>query len=217
MPRPKFTILTILLCTALVAVTLALIAARVEVAGLDEDRRRIMEEVGYIDVQDPAKVYVRELFCPAPLTWQVQVYTPPGHKLRGGMGTDLQGSWDEPYPARLLEETYFRRTGQTRITISLFREQGVWRVSRYYRFNGTDMRLPEEDFAWLVEQERRGSHSGQAGEPVHGPVRVYEATERIPLLILRNEATNRHSSLMIWLEPDLKAHFKERQKKQEKP
>ena len=56
---------------------------------------------------------------------------------------------------------------------------------------------------------------------MHGPVRLYDPNQRIPLLVLRNEDNpeNGHGqddegSIMLWFEPNLKANFNAKRKSQ---
>ncbi len=211
MRRLKYSISSILLIVAMVAIVVSTIVHRSAIEELERQRREIAQQTGYIEVKDPTQVHVRELFCPAPRTWQVQVYTPPGHQLMAGIGADLHA--DEDYPQRLLIETYFRRTGQTTMTISLYRDKGGrWRFTTYYPHNGTDLVLSDGDFSWVFD---RVTNSGSGGEPLHGPVRTYAADTRIPLVVLRDEQHSAAGSLMVWLEPNLKQNFKSRQQNQQ--
>ncbi len=213
MHRPKFSVAAVLLVLAAVGVVLSTLLNHWQIAEVERQRDEIMEQTGYIDIRDPTKVYVRELFCPAPETWQVQVYTPPGHELMAGVGVDLPG--DENYPRDLLNESYFRRNGQTTITISIFKDRlDRWRVSMYYAFNGSNMIVSKGDFSWLAERDSR-INAGSGGEPLHGPVREYEPDQRVPLFLLRNddatvETRDTFGSLIVWLEPNLLKNFRAR-------
>lgn len=218
MRRFKFSLSAILLVVAVVGVIVSTVLNNAHVAKMQQQQRELIEQTGYIDVDDPALVYVRELFCPAPETWQFQVYTPKDHELMAGIGTGLRD--DEDYPTQLLMETYFRRNGQTTITISVFKDrQGRWRVSHYYPHNGSNVIVQQGDFSWLLERDSR-INGGSTGTPLHGSVRAYRPDQRIPLLVLRNEEHNADSpggqpsgSLMIWLEPNLQPNFRARQEK----
>lgn len=203
----RYSVSTLLLLMTIVAIGISSILTARYIAAMRREHQKVLDQTGYIDVPDPTKVYVRELLCPAPETWQFQVYTPPGHQLMQGIGTDLLD--DEDYPSRLRDESFFRQTGQTTFTISLYQNQeGIWRLAKYYPRNGSDLRL-EDDFSWVLEKKNR-IHAGSGGQPIHGPVREYEVGDRIPLWILRDDEGNHPGSLIVWLEADLQAKFRSR-------
>jgi hypothetical protein len=220
MVRPRFSIVTVLGVIALAALALALAIARRELASARWNFEQVCLETGYIDVVDPQKVYVRQLYCPAPLTWQVQLYVPPEHHLQLGIGRRLQPP--DNYPAELLIETNFFHShpGQRTHTISLVQRPDAkgaadeWLLTHYPR-SGTELWL-DGDYAWIDPRRHSNSPASRAGEAPHGQVREYDVDERIPLLTLRGPAASPDAAaappndLVIWLESDLKRQFDKR-------
>ena len=211
--KTRYSVSTLLLITTVVAMLFSTILTCRYIAHLKHHQQEVMKQTGYIDVVDPSKVYVRNLFCFFNETWKIEIYTPFEHELMWGIGTELD---DEHYPTRLLGESYFRRSGQTTITISLFNDRNDrWRISRYYPYNGSNLIIPHGDFSWVLQREYR-INAGNGGEPVHGKVRVYDIDERIPIFVLKDEDGSRNSmdtsgSIMVWFEPNLKSTFRSQQ------
>jgi len=203
MKRPRFSIVTLLLATVLVAGALALVVSHEQLIRLEGRHAQVLRETGYLEVSDPAKVYVRELSCPAPLTWQFQIYLPPEHELSSGLGVDLN---EQGVPTRLLDSPRSGRTGQFTLTVSLHHREGRWRLSRYVAASGSDFRLAGNDFDWLQEQQHESGYARLR----HGPAREYAPDESIVLLTLQNkdDPAPGDGSLMLWLEPDLRANYR---------
>ncbi len=184
MVKPQFSLSSLLLAAAIAAAAIALFMARQEIARLERQRQQIVEETGYLLVDDPTKVYLREQFSPAQSVWRYQLYLPAEHDLTWGIGYDLPPG--EDYPTKLVFSMPESQDGLQPLTISVFQQGDSWRVSVMRPHSGTVARVFTGDLDWLVQQEKDKYQIQPGGEPLHGPVQVFAPTECIPLLVLRN-------------------------------
>ncbi len=78
LPRPRFSLLTLLLLTTVVAMSVALWQLGSEVVPLREEVRQLRAEVGKLSVFDDEKIYAIQLKTEEKNVWWWRIYLPPG-------------------------------------------------------------------------------------------------------------------------------------------
>ena len=73
----RFSLLSFLLLTGLIGVTASHFRLTADVRQLRRKNKELRNELGFLDVTDPMKVYVKPLESLDALTWRVRVYLPP--------------------------------------------------------------------------------------------------------------------------------------------
>ncbi len=73
---PRFSVSTLLLVVAIVALLVTLFVEKRRYAVLREHDNEVKRESGFIDVDDPTKFHLRMLKCEAHNTWQYRLFVP---------------------------------------------------------------------------------------------------------------------------------------------
>ncbi len=94
--RFRFSILTLLLVTAIAGISLAYFRARSDLIQAQARLTDIRQTYQLIDVQDETKIYVRPMKSPADNMWQWRVYLPEGDQYRVSFATSMLGQPNDP-------------------------------------------------------------------------------------------------------------------------
>lgn len=78
----QISLLSLLLATALVGLSIVHWQLARKADGLESTISQLRNELGYLNVEDPSKVYVRQVESTEPLTWKYRVYLPSDTKFR---------------------------------------------------------------------------------------------------------------------------------------
>ncbi|WP_425399821.1 hypothetical protein [Aeoliella sp.] len=77
--RPRFSLLTLVLVTTIVALAVAVFLQYQELGPLREENRRLRYEVGELDVEDASQVHVVSVKKAGGYHWQWRIHLPKGH------------------------------------------------------------------------------------------------------------------------------------------
>lgn len=94
--RFRFSILTLLLVTAIAGTSLAYFRARSDLVQAQARLTDIRQTYQLIDVQDETKIYVRPMKSPATHLWQWRVYLPEGDQYRVSFAKNMLGQPNDP-------------------------------------------------------------------------------------------------------------------------
>jgi len=83
----RFSLLSLLVFTALVAVSIAFIVERKRSSALLEMNQKIGKELGHFKVEDPGRTYVRQVLDYGPYAYRFRIHLPKGKKYNLGVGT----------------------------------------------------------------------------------------------------------------------------------
>src|SRR3954462_9081750 len=78
--RPRFSLLTVILLMTVVGLTIIVAMFWREIGPLRADNRRMRDELGYLNIDDPTKAYAVQLKTLGDDTWKWRIYLPPGGK-----------------------------------------------------------------------------------------------------------------------------------------
>ena len=87
MKLPRFSVLTLLTGTALVAVSVALMMERNRSRLLLIKNQKLAEEIGHFETSDPARTYVRHFVEHAENSWRFRIQLPVDTEYNLGIGT----------------------------------------------------------------------------------------------------------------------------------
>jgi hypothetical protein len=99
------------------------------------------------------------------------------------------------------------------LTVSLHHRNGQWRISKYTERGGLDMRLIGSDLETLQQAEHPAGYTGYnspySTSPIAGVIES-DPSQAIPLLrYTPPESVDPNGGFMIWLERDLRRHYRE--------
>ena len=81
-PRPRFSLLTLVLATTIVALSVVLWRVGNEVVPLRAEVKRLRNEVGELVVEDETKICAIQVRTDDDLTWKWRIWIPPGKKYK---------------------------------------------------------------------------------------------------------------------------------------
>ncbi|QDU57147.1 hypothetical protein [Aeoliella mucimassa] len=196
----RFSLLTLVLLTTIVALGIAVAQLYWEVAPLRDEVKRLRAEVGELDITDKTKVHAVGVVTDNQLRWKWRVWVPEGaNYVARGFGEDIPA---QGYPD----------TGAT-ITLSQPGEHVLeWGIEYDPRSERWEGRLKvrgssagSDPQPWVDWSSRSTSSSGVGTRTT----RVYDAGERVELMRLR--CTNDDNTpaspddpvpgFLIWIEP----------------
>lgn len=124
MSRPRFSLLSFLLLTALVSVSVSYWQLRQEHATVQLENQKLRDADGHLVVCDPEKAYVRQAHSDEELTWKCRVYLPEGktfwlYQKRGNIPTNY-------YSDPLVSPSRPMKTGVFDISFSFKETNGKW-------------------------------------------------------------------------------------------
>ena len=86
--RLRYSLLTLLLATAIIALSVTVALLYREVGPLRQEVRRLRDEVGYLSISDPTKLHAIQVDTSEELTWKWRLWIPEdqGYRLRSEGG-----------------------------------------------------------------------------------------------------------------------------------
>lgn len=195
----RFSLLTLLLVTAIIALSVTVAMLYRELIPLREEVARLRNELGELNVEDPTKLHAIRVETDNELEWKWRIWIPEGasYRLRGHGGPVPK----EGYPTTG-GTTYLRESGEHVIRYRIRRDprDGRWNGSLHSPTGSVG-----KDHQPWVEWSSRTSTSGGVGSST----RSYETDQRVE--IIRHRVSQASSStniedpaagFMIWLEPN---------------
>lgn len=197
--RARFSLLTLVLVTTIVALAIAVGMLYREVAPLRAEVKRLRAEVGELDVRDKSKIHAIQVPSGSKLEWKWRIWIPEGvsYQMRA-VGEDVP---QEGFP-EFGGTTYLREPGEQVIRYVIERDpkRGGWAGKLVYDGGS----LGSDEQPWV-----EWSSWSAGGHGVGDSTKVFEPGERI--LIARRRYTNENDppkspydplpGFMIWLEP----------------
>lgn len=197
-PRLRFSLLNLLLFTAILALSTTVVLLWREVKPLRDEVRRLRDEVGELNVQDPTKTCAIEVETDNRLVWKWRVWVPEGagYKVRGHGGPVSK----EGYPTDG-GTMWIREPGEhvIRYVIQKDPRDGKWKGG----LHANSGHVGSDHQEW-VDWKSYSSTSGGVGKTTH----VFEPDEVIELIRFRASQVNNSSKIedpapgfLVWLEP----------------
>jgi hypothetical protein len=197
--RARFSLLTLLLVTAIVALSVTVAMLYRELGPLRAEVVRLRNEVGELHVNDPAKLHAIRVETDSELEWKWRIWLPEGatYRLRGEGG---------PVPETGFPATggtmYLREPGEHVIRYVIRRDprDGKWYGSLHAQ-NGS---VGKDLQPWVEWGSRTSTSSG-----VERRTQSFHPDETV--VLIRHRVSQKDSSekmekaaegLMVWLEPE---------------
>jgi hypothetical protein len=197
--RARFSLLTLLLATTMVALSVTVAMLYRELGPLRAEVSRLRNEVGELNVEDPARLHAIRVETDNELEWKWRIWIPEGatYRLRGEGG---------PVPDTGFPSTggtiYLRDPGEQVIRYAIRRDprDGKW----YGELHGPHGSVGKDAQPW-VEWGSRTSTGGGVGRSTQS----YLPGERVELIRFRVSQADSSSKIekdaagfVVWLEPD---------------
>jgi hypothetical protein len=194
--RFRFGIFDMFMLVTLAIVFASHIVTSRELRQIKVERRRIREEIGYLNVDDKSKAYIRPVPSTDPLTWKTRIYLP-----KGSYRVCVAFEWlEDGFPKPLRLPRSIGGGEEFILTAGLHRsDDGVWSLSVWNPDVGSRY-VDKEGRDWLGDLQSTYFPSRQG---------AYSSKERIPLVRQKvrrqrppsREADGAIKGLMIWIEP----------------
>jgi len=222
-PRPRFSLLSLILLTTVVALALGLFIAsmrhRAAMQQADDENARLKKQLHYLKVNDPTQVVATRIENRNPFLRRWRIYLPPGTRWRLGIfsglipsfGYDIDGATNRrnshypmmvdlgtetPPEGVLLEAGFFNHHNQGWV-LQVTGPEGVVPA-------GVVTAPLADNVATFLEGERRWQAIGesadvQVGQSSHRPDRPIDLWRK--LWIARNPPSGHKPGFIIWIEP----------------
>lgn len=206
--RPRISLLSLLLLTALVACGIVIAIQTRELGPLRQEVTRLRIETGQLTIIDPEKIYITRLESSDELTWKWRVYLPTGTqydlrtlvgRVRGRAPGTSRREWFDACGANC--SSPLNSNGEFVVTVALrpdndSDQRGSWNVLVDYSYTSTPKvkhgvgcgrRLD-----WMDGFRSRGFHMGDAID--FAQQHEFDASQGLELLtLLRTEVTENTS------------------------
>ena len=180
--------MSLMLLTALVCVSVSHVVSHVRVSRqvqeLQGENRELRDELGYIDVKNPAKAYIKPLHPVKELEWKVRVYLPAGRKY-------TRHFWVEK---------------PTKVSVTEFTDEGQFTMTAVFERNAAEgswfFRLvtPRSGLVFRVSEE--SVKTGTMSFSVYGHGEQIEVDPDKPIVLLRGrKPVGPEVKFKVWLEP----------------
>lgn len=204
-----FSLLSLLLMVSLVGALLAYVRSSRELKSVKGEFRQMLEQSNIMEIDDPTRVYCRQLPQPAPLVYPFKVAIPPGEKL---MLQVITGKKSDPQPRTL---KVVELEGQS--ATNGLPEQYDFSVYLEFPLKGysigvlsprrADMSVaekPRHDLRWLDKQQSDSSKLARPLSTSKFPVESIEVSETLILYEESEEMAEdpRYFRIQIGAEPD---------------
>lgn len=218
-PNLRFSIGSMLLAIAVIALLPAYNYAMTKANSLAEENEWFKKETGFIEVEDPDRLYVRELRCPFESCWQFRIGT-PSDKIWIKVGT-FSGAI--PSSKNVIEtgKEHLIVAHDSILTLSLVEKDSgqVNLRTGFITYTGGGGRLEvpiplQIDLAAKVagwEHHKKASRWIEDSPSTHGDVNKYEANEFIPLFVIEGDGPDTGKKAVVYLELQAPSgHMRER-------
>jgi len=231
--RPRISLLTALLLTAIVALAIVVAQLWHKVDPLQSEVRRLRAEVGYLSIDDPTKAYGIAVASSEENTWRWRIHLPPGTKyvLHEWSG-HLPNRWPERGGIAAIEKAHGEKqgtassgdslTGEISVEVRFDYDEGKW-LSRTIVRRRNDEAAQVSTIKSQVYQPSGDWLSDRRGRTMFSSLKDRQQKEFAPndsilLLhlqrqVIKNLPNNVYTStspkgnadgVMIWLEPETK-------------
>jgi hypothetical protein len=196
----RFSILTLMLVTAIVALSITVATLYREVGPLRKEVTRLRNEVGELNIDDPTMLHAIRIDTDSELGWKWRIWVPEGasYRLRGYGGQVPK----EGYPSQG-GTMYLREPGEHVVRYLIRRDprDGRWNGSLHTRSGSVG-----KDHQPWVEWSSRTFTGGGVGSST----RSFETDQQVEIIRHRvSEKANSSAKIedpaagfMIWLEPN---------------
>jgi hypothetical protein len=195
----RFSLLTLLLVTAIVALSVTVAMLYRELGPLREEVSRLRNEVGELNVEDPTKLHAIRVETDNELEWKWRIWIPEGasYRLRGDGGPVPK----EGYPMTG-GTMYLREPGEHVIRYQIRRDprDGRWNGSLHTQTGS----VGKDHQPWVEWSSRTSTGSG-----VGTSTRSYEIDQRVEIIRHRVSQANSSANIedpaagfIVWLEPN---------------
>lgn len=217
----QFSILSLLLVTALVGIAIALYFEKEKHAETVKELNQFKAEAGHIEVTDPNLVHVRALQSEGHNSWQYRIYLPPEH------GLVAEISMGDPADPNYYMAEFAPESGQFTVVVhdAVFRRDKMEIQTFTVKLGGTQAepdKLKRHGIRWpRIESEKYLNKLGRyentahklANFRLHDVVMTYGVDEEIPLLkvfSVRKKADGDPGVLSISFKPKSKINIETR-------
>lgn len=223
MPKIRFSLRAFLLTLFV----LSLIASNLYVSWKWRDSRsendRLREAMGWLKIDDPTRIYVRQVESREPLSWAWRIYLPPGDRtLKTGVGRIAEtgvkvgsggGTSMPPAKGRSRTNPPDPLDYEFTLTARIERDQlGNLRLAVSTPRMGHTLALMPQDSTWISEKNRYGISSTRKTKVVaagsRGQTESFAADDTVVLLRVRAPDDKQAESgepcdgVMIWFAPE---------------
>ena len=195
----RFSLLTLLLVMAIVAMSITVAMLYVELRPLRKEVAELRAEVGRLNIEDPTKLHVMRVDTDNELEWKWRIWVPEGasYALRGSGGSVPQ----EGFPTDG-GTMYLREPGEHVVRYLIRRDpkDNGWYGSLHLVGSGS---VGKQNQPWVDWSSRTATSSGPGSA-----TKTFETGERVE--IIRHRVSQAKSSadiedpsagFMVWLEP----------------
>ena len=184
---------------------------------------RLRDELGWLKIDDPTRIYVRQVETPEPLSWAWRIYLPPGDRtLHVGSGAIAETGTKAGSAASILMPPGKGRSGTSprdplqcefTLTARIERNQlGKLQLAVSTPRQRLALALMPQDSAWISDEKRFGLRTTRKIQVVaagsRGQMQSFAADDTVVLLRLRapddKQAASREpcDGVMIWFAPE---------------
>ena len=172
-PPRSFSLLTLLLTTAILALSITIYVDRISLTKAHLQNKRLADSVGEFQIEDRCQIYVRSLRKQHKMCWEFRIYVPPGESCTFHYGDGILND-EMPHPAALTSREIEGSDEQTVVSLQIRRvgsgtEWGVNNIGV-----GQLVCTDPKRFHWLSQVEEMQELRREFGNQ-HGDVQIVES------------------------------------------
>ena len=199
LPRPRFSLLTLLLLTAITALALTVGILWQDVGPLSQEVRRLRNEVGELHIEDPTKLHAIRVETDNELEWKWRIWIPEGARYRLHSNGELISAAGYPREGGTITH---EEPGEHVVRYLIRRDP---RDEKWYgSFHFNRMSAGKDEQPWIAWPRKLKYTSG-----VGHSTRAFDKQKIVELIRLRVSKDAKDSSqiedpaagFIIWIEP----------------
>ena len=221
--RPRFSLLTFLLCATVICLGISHWNTTRELASAQDELRVLRDEQGQLSIDDESKFHAVAIESPEPNTWRWRMFVPKGNRYKWNIACEKIPKNSPPSKAGVAgfsQEPYWETNNTVLVTARLFElEDGNWMLKvtskiggrskdsgreSKNQMSGATLKIPRDKIEWMSKTSSTdGRVIGSRGTVVRDPSGPIILLQQRPLE-KQPDGRNRSSEnpmpgFMVWL------------------
>ena len=187
--RPRFSLLTFLLCATVICLGISHWNTTRELASAQDELRVLRDEQGHLSIDDESKFHAVAIESPEPNTWRWRMFVPKGNRYKWNIACEKIPKNSPPSKAGVAgfsQEPYWETNNTVLVTARLFElEDGNWMLKvtskiggrskdsgreSKNQMSGATLKIPRDKIEWMSKTSSTdGRVIGSRGTVVRDP------------------------------------------------